>query len=75
MSLVKTSKTLKDLPPGLFENRMTITVAEMAAALGKTTGAVYVMCHRRKIPFRKLAGRVVFIPQEISAWLQKHRSH
>lgn len=75
MKLDKASKNQKDALPGLFENRMTVTVAEMAAALGKTPGALYVMCHRRQIPFRKVGRRVMFIPREISAWLQKHRSH
>lgn len=53
----------------LFDKRLALSVAEVAKALGRSTGAVYMLVHRDMIPYRKHGRRVVFIPEEIRAWL------
>ena len=55
---------------GLFENRMSLTVAEVAAATGMTEHAIRHRVARGQIPFRRFGQRVVFIPHEIATWLQ-----
>ncbi len=60
--------------PRLFDKRLAISVDELAAALGITPNAVYLLVARRKIPSRKVGRRRMFDPQEIAAWLRKKRS-
>lgn len=67
---VRAGNMEKDAEVGLFENRMALTVAEVAKALGKKPNAIYLLIHRRAIPFRKVGRRVMFIPEEIRAWLK-----
>jgi hypothetical protein len=42
---------------------------ETAKFLGRTEGAVRNLVLRRQIPYRKLAGRLVFLRCEIEAWI------
>ena len=43
--------------------------AEVAKAIKKTPAAVRNLVLRRKIPFRKPAGRLLFIKSEIRKWV------
>lgn len=60
---------------GLFDKRLALTATEVADALGIKRGALYVMVHRKTIPFHKRGKRLVFIPDEIRAWLTKGATH
>jgi hypothetical protein len=46
-------------------------VKELSEHLTKSPGAVYNLVLRRKIPFRKVAGRLYFIPKEIEQWIDQ----
>lgn len=59
---------------GLFDNRMALSAREVADSIGVSVDALYVMVHRKQIPFHKRGKRLVFIPQEIQAWLLKKES-
>lgn len=54
---------------GLFDKRMALTTKEVAQAIGRSEHAVHILVNRRAIPFRKVGGRLVFIPEEIRDWL------
>ena len=43
---------------------------DTAEYLDTSEGAVRNLVMRRKIPFRKVAGRLIFLPDEIKAWVQ-----
>lgn len=45
--------------------------SEVAKFLGRSPGAVRNLVLRRAIPFRKVAGRLVFRPSEIECWIEK----
>jgi excisionase family DNA binding protein len=53
---------------------MVLNVAEVAALLGRTPGAIHMLVHKQRIPSRKLGGRRVFIPEEIEKWLRKAKA-
>jgi len=59
---------------GLFDKRLVLNVAEVAAVLGRTPRAIYCLVDKKKIPSRKLGGRRVFIPEEIEKWLRKAKA-
>lgn len=59
----------------LFDKRLALSVAEVAEAIGRSTAAVYMLVHRGNIPHRKHGTRVVFIPEEIRAWLKNGDKH
>lgn len=44
---------------------------ELAEFLGRSPGAVRNLVMRRAVPYRKLAGRLVFLKREILAWVEK----
>jgi excisionase family DNA binding protein len=51
-----------------------MTVAEAAQYCGYTKGSLYVMAHKRKIPYHKPAGgRVVFFREELDKFLRRGR--
>jgi excisionase family DNA binding protein len=62
------------IEPGLFDKRMALSAREVAAALGKKVGAIYALVHRQAIPFHKRGKSLVFIPEEIRAWLTSEES-
>lgn len=47
---------------------MTVTTA--AAFLGTTEKALRRQVERRRVPFRRLGRKVIFIESELSAWLE-----
>ena len=47
-----------------------LNTEQMAVFLGCSPGAVRNMVMRRKIPYRKAGGRLVFIRAEIDQWIQ-----
>lgn len=51
-------------------NSKYLTTEQAADLLGRTPGAVRNLVLRRKIPFRKPSGRLVFIRAEIEAWVE-----
>jgi predicted DNA-binding transcriptional regulator AlpA len=46
-------------------------VQECAEFLGRSQSAVRNLVLRRQIPFRHVAGRLVFFPDEIDRWIRK----
>lgn len=60
---------------GLFDNKKMLNYEELAAVMGVSKSTLRKWVHFRKIPYRKLNGRLVrFMPEEISAWLRKRSS-
>lgn len=47
-----------------------LTVKDMADLLGISTNAVYVLVHRKRIPYRKFGRRVVFLREEIEEFFK-----
>lgn len=43
---------------------------EIGEVIGRTPAAVRNLVKRRKIPFRKPAGRLIFLRSEIQAWIE-----
>jgi excisionase family DNA binding protein len=51
---------------------MTIwNIKKAAEYLERSPGAIRNLVLRRKIPFRKVGGRLVFIEEEIRTWIEK----
>ena len=48
-----------------------LNVEELAKYLKRTPSAIRNLVMRRQIPFRKVAGRLVFFKEEIDLWLQE----
>ena len=48
-----------------------MNTAEVANYLRKSPGAIRNLVLRRRIPFRKLAGRLLFRKSEINAWIDR----
>ena len=46
-----------------------LDTARVAKLIHRTPGAVRALVMRRRIPFRKPGGRLVFIKREIEAWI------
>jgi len=51
-------------------NQEFLNCFEVADLIGRTPGAVRNLVMRRAIPFRKPAGRLMFIRSEIEAWIK-----
>jgi len=47
-----------------------LTTNEVAKLIKRSPGAVHNLVMRRLIPFRKPAGRLIFLPSEIKAWIE-----
>lgn len=48
-----------------------LTVDETAKYIRRSTGAVRNLVLRRKIPFRKVAGRLLFVREDIDRWVSE----
>jgi excisionase family DNA binding protein len=48
---------------------MVLSVKEMAALLGCSEQAVYKQVYRQALPYRKLGRKVIFLRQEVEAYL------
>ena len=46
-----------------------LTTVECAKLIGRTPGAVRNLVLRRMIPYRKPAGRLIFLKSEIERWI------
>lgn len=46
-----------------------LTVQDIAQILKRSPSAIRNLALRRQIPFRKLAGRLVFLKEEIEEWI------
>ncbi|WP_319414808.1 helix-turn-helix domain-containing protein [Marispirochaeta aestuarii] len=49
-----------------------LNVAEAADLLNLAPQTIRNKVHQRKIPFIKLGGKVLFKPEELSAWVEEH---
>ena len=47
-----------------------LNTAEVAFLLGRTPGGIRNLVYRRRIPFRRTSGRLLFIRSEIDAWVK-----
>lgn len=60
---------------GNKEERLTtpvfLDIEQVAKKLHRTPGALRNLVMRRKIPFRKAGGRLMFIENEIEKWIQE----
>jgi excisionase family DNA binding protein len=50
---------------------MILTVRDMAALLGCGEKAVYKRVYRRALPYRKIGRKVIFLRQEVEAYLNR----
>jgi excisionase family DNA binding protein len=48
---------------------MVLTVKDMAALLGCCEQAVYKQVYRQALPYRKMGRKVIFLRQEVEAYL------
>jgi excisionase family DNA binding protein len=48
---------------------MVLSAKDMAALLGCSEQAVYKQVYRRALPYRKLGRKVIFLRQEVEAYL------
>lgn len=55
----------------MIENNTYFDVYELSLYIKRTPGAIRNLVLRRLIPFRKPAGRLVFIKEEIDQWIIK----
>lgn len=46
-----------------------MTIIQCADLLGRSPSAIRNLCLRRKIPYRKPGGRLVFLADEIEQWI------
>lgn len=46
-------------------------VNQLSREIHRTPAAIRNLCLRRKIPFRKPAGRLVFVVEEIRQWVDR----
>ena len=46
-----------------------LTTAEVAELIGRSPAAIRNLVMRQAIPFRKVAGRLVFLRSELEAWV------
>ena len=51
--------------------RQYLTVIQCAELIGRSPSALRNLCMRRKIPFRKAGGRLIFLSQEIQSWVEQ----
>jgi excisionase family DNA binding protein len=49
---------------------MVLSVKDMAALLGCSEQAVYNQVYRQALPYRKLGRKVIYLRQEVEAYLQ-----
>lgn len=47
-----------------------LTVTELSEYLRRSPGAIRNLVLRRAIPFRKPAGRLLFLKEEVDAWIR-----
>lgn len=47
-----------------------LTIDELSGYIGRSKGAIRNLVLRRAIPYRKPAGRLIFIKEEIDRWVQ-----
>ena len=53
-----------------MESKKRMGTEEAAAFLGRSPGAVRNLVMRRAIPYRKVAGRLVFLRHELIEWIE-----
>jgi len=51
--------------------RKYLTADQCAVFLGRSPSAIRNLCMRRKIPYRKAGGRLVFLAHEIEGWIDQ----
>ncbi|MBW2631055.1 MAG: helix-turn-helix domain-containing protein [Deltaproteobacteria bacterium] len=47
-----------------------LSIKDTATFINRTEGAIRKLCLRRAIPFRKPAGRLIFIRSELERWIE-----
>jgi hypothetical protein len=51
--------------------RKFLTIIQCAELIGRSPSAIRNLCMRRKIPYRKAGGRLVFLVHEIEGWIEQ----
>jgi len=51
-------------------NSLYLNTKQCGELIGRSPGAVRNLVYRRKIPFRKPGGRLIFLKSEIEAWIE-----
>jgi hypothetical protein len=54
-----------------MSERQYLTVIQCAELIGRSPSALRNLCMRRKIPYRKAGGRLVFLAHEIQSWVEQ----
>jgi hypothetical protein len=54
----------------VLENKEFLNTFEVASLLGRSPAAIRNLVLRRAIPFRKVAGRLLFLRDEIGVWIK-----
>jgi excisionase family DNA binding protein len=54
-----------------MNSRHFLTVFEVSEFLGRSPSAIRNLVMRGRIPYRKLAGRLIFFPEEIETWITR----
>jgi hypothetical protein len=50
--------------------RQYLTITQCAELIGRSPSAIRNLCMRRKIPYRKAGGRLLFLDHEIEGWIE-----
>ena len=53
-----------------LDNKKVWNTSEVGLFLGRSSGSIRNLVLRKAIPFRKLGGRLAFLPDEIIEWIQ-----
>jgi excisionase family DNA binding protein len=53
--------------------RKFLTIYELSEYLGRSPGAIRNLVMRKRIPYRKLAGRLIFLPEELEVWIDESK--
>ena len=54
----------------VHEMKPFLTTSEVAELIGRSPAAIRNLVMRRKIPFRKPGGRLLFVRSEVEAWVK-----
>jgi len=53
------------------EGKSILNTAEVGELIGRSPGAIRNLVLRRAIPYRKVAGRLIFLRSEILKWIEE----
>lgn len=57
--------------PGFSVTKERMTTSDCSAYLSRSPGAIRNLVNRRRIPFRRVGGRLLFLKSEIDRWIDE----